>query len=326
MIARLLGGAAIAVAGALGATAQTVTLEAVGSIDGPANLVRAHEGHAYVAAGRTLTIYSLANPAAARREGAYTFPEEIWGFRVDGRRVYVGANFFGLGILDVSEVAEPKLIGSFKTPSQTKIGAAFGSRLAIIDHMEGVVLVDTSDVSAPIAAGSFFLDGYARDVVVSGSLAYAVDSPSGLYVFDLSLSGPLEPIGVLHVPNAPHSIEVTATASGPTLVCGAGGGDLQIYDVTNPKAPTRASTFATPGRAYRVSLLGSLAFVADGAEGIQVVDLKRPAEPELVGSYRTRAPARDVSVDGDLVFIVVGERGAESDREVQILRFEGPSL
>ena len=320
MIARLLGGTAIAVAAAIGVAAQTVTLEPVGSIDGPANLVRAHDGHAYVAAGRTLTIYNLSNPEAPRREGAYTFPEEIWGFRIDGQRLYVGANFFGLGILDVSDKTRPKLVGSYKTPSQTKIGAAFGTRLAIIDHMEGVVLVDQSDVSAPVSAGSFFLDGYARDVVVSGTLAYAVDSPSGLYVFDLSLPGPLDPIGVLHVPNAPHSIEVTVTAAGPTLVCGAGGGDLQIYDVSEPTAPIRASTFVTPGRAQRVSLSGSLAFVADGAEGIQIVDLTRPAAPERVGSYRTRAPARDVSVQGDIVFVVVGDRGPEGQREVQVLR------
>ncbi len=156
--------------------------------------------------------------------------------------------------------------------------------------------------------------------MVSGSLAYAVASPSGLYVFDLSLPGPLEPIGVLHVPNAPHSIEVTAAAAGPTLVCGAGGGDLQIYDVSDPTSPTRASTFVTPGRAQRVSLLGSLAFVADGIEGIQVVDLTRPASPQHVGTHRTRAPARDVSVHGDLVFVVVGDRGAEGRREVQVLR------
>ena len=320
MIARLLWCTAIAAGGALCASAQRLTLEPVGSIDGPANLVRANDGAAYVAAGRTLTIYSLSDPAAPRREGAYIFPEEIWGFRVDGRRVYVGANFFGLGILDVSDAAEPRLVGSYKTPSQTKIGAAFGTKLAIIDHMEGVVLVDVSNISAPVAAGSFFLDGYARDVVVSGSLAYAVDSPSGLYVFDLSLPGPLEPIGVLHAANAPHSIEVTAAAADPTLVCGAGGGDLQIYDVSDPTSPIRVSTFVTPGRAHRVSFLGSLAFVADGAEGIQVVDLTRPAEPELVGSYRTRAPARDVSVQGHLVFVVVGDGGAGGHRDVQILR------
>ena len=182
------------------------------------------------------------------------------------------------------------------------------------------MLVDQSDVSAPVSAGSFFLDGYARDVVVSGTLAYAVDSPSGLYVFDLSRSGPFEPIGVLHVPNAPHSIEVTTATEGETLVCGAGGGDLQIYDVSDPTAPIRASTFVTPGRAQRVSLSGSLAFVADGTEGIQVVDLTRPASPQHVGAYKTRAPARDVSVHGDLVFVVVGDHGAEGRREVQVLR------
>ena len=57
------------------------------------------------------------------------------------------------------------------------------------------------------------------------------------------------------------------------LLVGAGRGDLQIYDVSDPAAPKKASSFRTPGRAHRVALDGPLAYVADGAAGIHVVDL-----------------------------------------------------
>ena len=159
-------------------------------------------------------------------------------------------------------------------------------------------MLDVSNEAEPVAAGSFFLDGYARDVTASGSLAYAVDSPSGLYVFDLSQPGPLEPVGVLHAPNAPHSVEVSegSDTSGPKLLCGAGRGNLQVYDVSDPATPVKAATFATPGRAERVALEGNLAYVADGEEGIQVVDLSAPTKPKLVGTYKTSRPARDVAV------------------------------
>ena len=300
-------------------SAQAVELVRVGSIAGPADLVRVQDGAAYVAAGPTLTIYSLSEPSTPRREGSYTFPDQIWGFRVDEGRAYVGANFSGLGILDTSDPTAPRLIASAKTPSQTKIGARFGTKLAIIDHMEGVVLVDIADETSPTGTGSFFLDGYARDVVTLGALAYAVDSPSGLYVFDLSQAGPLEPIGVLHTPSAPHWIEVVEDANlGRTLLCGAGGGDLQIYDVSDPTAPVKASTFVTPGRAHRAAMAGSLAYVADGVEGVQVVDLSVPTEPRLAGTYRTPRPAREIATDGALVLTIIGDRGPEADRSVLI--------
>ena len=152
-------------------------------------------------------------------------------------------------------------------------------------------------------------------MTASGAFAYAVDSPSGLYVFDLSQPVPLEPVGVLHAPNAPHSMEVSegSDASGPKLLCGAGRGNLQVYDVSDPTMPVKAATFATPERAERVALAGNLAYVADGEAGIQVVDLSTPSQPKLVGTYETSGPARDVAVDS-LVFVVVG------DEEVLVLR------
>ncbi len=304
--------------------AQTVTLEPVGSIPGPADVVRVLGGYAYIAAGRTLTIHDVSDPTTPEIRGSYTFPEEIWGFRIQGARVYVGANFFGLGILDVSDAESPTLVSSFETGGQTKNGAAFGNRVAIIDHMEGLVLVDfdPSNPSRPLAVSSFFVDGYARDVVTAGSIAYVVDSPSGLYLFDLAKPGPPEPVGILQSPNSPHWIEVSSPEPGGTLlVCGAGAGDLQIYDVSDPSMPVHASTFVTPGRAHRVALEDGLAFVADGSAGIQVVDLADPTRPALLGSHLTPRPARGIAVAGSLVFVVMGESEREGeDREVVILR------
>ncbi len=308
-------------------SAQQVGHQLVGSIPGPADLVRAHRGHLYVSAGKTLMIYDVSDPAAAELQGSYTFPEEIWGFRLAESRAYVGANFYGLGILDISNPAAPSLVSAHKTLGQTKIGAVFDTKVVLIDHMEGLVMLDLSDETDPVAVGSFFLDGYARDVVTSGSFAYAVDSPTGLYVFDLSRPGPPEPVGVIHAPSAPRFIEASSGAEGlaPRLVCGAGGGNLQVYDVSNPAAPVRAATFRTPGTAQRVALDGALAYVADGREGVQVVDLSAPAAPRLVGSYRTPRPARDVSVGETHVFVVIGATGEDQGEDSEVLILTKPS-
>jgi hypothetical protein len=157
--------AGIVVCTIAGVSAQTVTFAPVGSIAGPADLVRVQGRYAYIAAGKTLTVVDVSNPAAPRQTGAYTFPEKIWGFRVVGSSVYVAADFFGLGILDVSDAGAPTLRGSMKTPGQAKNVAVFGTRAVVADHMSGVDYIDVSNPAKPVSLGSFFLDGYARDVV-----------------------------------------------------------------------------------------------------------------------------------------------------------------
>ena len=315
--------ACVALAGVHASTAaQTVALEAVGTIPGPAEHVRAQGDYLYVSHHTSFSVWDVSNPAAPRQMGSTDFPEEIWGFRIRGDRAYVGANFFGVGILDISDPAAPVLIGSHKTLGQTKIGAVYENRVVLIDHMEGMVLVDISDETAPTGAGSFFLDGYARDVVTSGKMAYATDSPTGLYVFDLSVPGEPQPVGVLHAPASPRFIEVQREEGAPSgILAGAGGGQLQIYDASDPSRPVKAATFETPGRAGRVAMVGSLVYVADGQAGITIVDISTPSAPTAAGSFRTDAPARDIAATDAYVFVVVGagER-QEGKTEVQILR------
>jgi hypothetical protein len=316
----------IAVCTAVAVSAQTLNFASIGSIPGPADLVEVSGRYAYIAAGKTLTLVDISNPAAPKRVGAYTFPEKIWGFRVVGSLVYVAADFFGLGILDVSNAAAPTLRGSFKTPGQAKNVAIHGTKAAVADHMSGVDFIDVSNLAKPVSLGSFYLDGYARDVAGSGSLAYAVDAPTGLYVFDLSKSAPLDAVSTQQSATAPGSIVVSeAEGQGPKLAILVGGGSLQVYDLSNPATPVRTATYRTPSsRPLRVALHGSLAYVADAAQGLQVVDLSTPATPAIVGAFKTPAPARDVAVADSLVFVVVGAAAAGprefKDQQVLILR------
>jgi len=311
--------------GAGTASAQSVALELVGNIPGPAEHVRVQGDYAYVSHETNFRIWDVSAPGTPQELGGIEFPEEIWGFRVRGDRVYVGANFFGVAILDISDPRAPGLLGNHETLGQTKIGAVYDDRVALIDHMEGLVLVDVSDEAAPTGAGSFFLDGYARDVVTSGRMAYATDSPTGLYVFDLSAPGPLEPVGIVHAPATPQAIEVQREEGEPSgILAGGGGGQLQIYDASDPASPARVATFETPGRAARVAMVGSYVFVADTDAGISVVDISNPAAPAAMGMFQTDAPARDIAATDSHVFVVVGagER-QEGQTEVQIFRWSG---
>jgi hypothetical protein len=300
------------------ATAQSPTFAAVGTIKEHADLIDVRDGRAYLAAGKTLTVVDVSNPAAPVRGGSHTFPEKIWGFKVVGSLVYVAADFFGLGILDVSNIAKPVLRGSFKTPGQAKNVAVVGTKVALADHMSGVDFVDVSNPAKLVSLGSFFLDGYARDVAAAGPNVYAIDAPTGLYVFDLTKPGtPIEPISTQQSATAPGSIELSDASASQKLACLLGAGSLQIYDISKPGAPARVGTIRMPA-ARRVTVQGSFAYVADARAGLQVVDLSNPAAPRLAASFKTSSPGRDVAVAGPLVFVATGV--GEASGEVVILR------
>jgi hypothetical protein len=293
--------------------AQSATFTRVGSIPGPAELVAVRGRLAYVATGRTLTIFDIADPSAPARRGSYTFPDKIWSFTLAGTNVYAAADLAGVGIVDVSNPTAPALRGWFKTKGQAHGVAVFEGKAIAADHMMGVYLLDVSDSSKPIASGSFFLEGYPRDVVASGSLVYAVDSPTGFYVFDLSKDGALEPVASLQVDANRALGQLAASASAGGLVCVAGGGVLQVFDASKPAAPALKGTLRLSGRAQRVSLVETTAYVADSQAGLQVVDVSAPSTPTIVGTYKTTSLARDVTASGSLVLVATAD-------EVVILR------
>jgi hypothetical protein len=292
-------------------SAQSVTLTRVGSFAGPADLIKVNGSVAYVSAGKSLTLVDISDPAAPKRVGAYTFPELIWGFTVADTTVYVAADTYGLGILDASNAAMPVLRGALKTPGQAKNVALFGTKALVADHVSGIDMIDVSTPARPVLIGSFFVDGFAKDVVTVGTLAFALDQPTGLSVFDLTKPGTFEPAAMLTLVNpialrAQLAVSQESSAAGPRVAVVAGGGPLQVYDVSNRQAMAHAATYRTPGNPQRVALQGARAYVADGPAGIQVVDLSAPATPAIVGSYKTAAPARDVAVFDSLVFVVLG--------------------
>ena len=197
-----------------------------------------HGNRAYVVGHGSLRIFDIANlrrrassvpTPSPRRSGASKWSDPL---------IYVAADFYGLGILDVSNPAAPRLRGSLKTPGQAKNVAVVGTKAAIADHMSGVDFVDISNADKPTMLGSFYVEGYAREVAAFGSMAYAVDAPTGVYVFDMTQPGALEPVHTQQTATAPGMIVVSdPKAARPNLAVLVGGGSLQVYDLTKPSAP-----------------------------------------------------------------------------------------
>ncbi len=288
------------------------TLTRLGVIAGQADLVALGGSHAYIAAGRTLSIVNITDPSRPAARGRLDLPDRIWAMRVAPPLAFLALDLAGLAIVDVASPGAPVLRSVVKLPGQTVGVSSAGTRVLAANLMSGVEFIDASTPDEPKPLGAFFTDGYARDVAVAGSLAFVVDQPTGFSVLDVSIDGtPDTAVGVDQSAEAPLVVAGSdePIAGRRVAVVANGRGTLLVYDVTDPAAPRKAATFKTPGRAIRVAVRGSALYVADGPAGLQVVSLADPDSPAITTTWPTEGPARDVAASEGLVIVVSGPPG-----------------
>jgi hypothetical protein len=79
-----------------------------------------------------------------------------------------------------------------------------------------------------------------------------------------------------------------------------------VVDVSNPASPQHLLTVDTPGGALEVTVVGNLAYVADGNAGLRIFNISNPASPAFVGTVDTPGTANDVAVAEGHAFIADG--------------------
>jgi hypothetical protein len=92
------------------------------------------------------------------------------------------------------------------------------------------------------------------------------------------------------------SIGTTTATDKLTIV---GGGVV----ANTPTTPTLTGTYNTAGNAYRVTISGRYAYVADEGLGLQIIDISNPATPTLVGTYDTSGNALGITISGRYAYV-----------------------
>jgi hypothetical protein len=194
----------------------------------------------------TLTIVNVSNPAQPTIIGTWTAPYEgltdVW---VEGDLAYV--TFYsmqpstGLLILDVSNAAQPRLLGvigrlwHYEDPAlnNTASSVNVAGRLAYVaQNRSGVHVIDVSDPGVPTEVGWHNTPGEAYTVVASGTLAYVAEGSKGLSIFEMhgSLAGHLD--DAIHSPLALSDVKVSASRDVSTTTDVSGQFQISHLNVT----------------------------------------------------------------------------------------------
>lgn len=154
-------------------------------------------------------------------------------------------------------------------------------------------------------------------VAVSGSTTYTVNSSldpntlknaQNLFIADVSNRSAPVVLGQLDLcANTPSgqpctsSFKAIAVANQYAVVV---GNQLQMVDVSVPASPVLHGTLALSGVATGVTVVGSTAYVAAGAQGLVIVNIADPTHPVVLG--HTLFAAYGVRVIGSTAYVAAG--------------------
>ena len=269
----------------------------------------ADESHAYYC--KETSLYVLDISGKGRKPvlvSSLVLPEKATARAISGKLVFLlGWYGSGLMIVDVSDVAAPRMLGRYAPVGYDSVEDAIAvAGTSVYVGANGTVsVIDISVPSAPLLLNSVKVSAPLSDMAATGTRLLGACGFQGLYIVDAS--NPKEPVVAGTYQNGTH-VRAVAVRDSTAYVAsgwGPGSGRFQIVDFSEPARPALLSTLNTSWLAGDVAIAGSLAYVTDGKSGVRIVDISNPRSPRICGSYRTwDTSSLKVAASGSFAFVI----------------------
>ena len=258
---------------------------------------------AYVFGVGGLAIFDISDPTLPIELGRYEPPghpyNRYYRGAVSGGLACGGARQDLLGILDVSDPANPQILSVHGAPGQSFEGTAMvGNFIFACRHDQGLEIIDVTDPLAPATVSEVTGLVNAWDVVITGQHAFVADGSGGLAV--VNVANPNLPVLVTSVPTSGNAVDITI--SGTTAVVCSGSAGIDIFDVGDPAGPVLVGSVNTSGLAITAAIDGNLVHVADW-DDVETFDITNPAVPVPVGGEDTPVRAMGLAAQNGLVAV-----------------------
>jgi hypothetical protein len=302
-----------------------------------------------------ITTLILMFSAAAHAQSVSITPVGQLGGSSHAVAVVGNRAYFGMGsrlwVLDVSQPANPVLLGKSSALPGIPLGISVSGNYAYLACTGGFQIVDISNPAAPVRVGglSYIAGINAYSVTVLGIYAYVGVSGGFLDVykisnpaspqdwgtfFDDNLSGTGYGVATdgthlyyadgangfyilgLTSPTSPNLRgHLNGFARGVAVANNyaylVGESGLRVVNVSTPTAPVVVGTCNTPGSATAIALAGNYAYVAADSAGLRIIDISNPAAPTLIGGYDTSGSSRNVALAGNYALVADLNRGLQ---------------
>ena len=246
------------------------------------------------------------SPIITGSQDGYSFGRDQ-DVKVSGDYAYVVNDVQDFRVLDISDPANPSVVGTYNTPTGG-MGVDLQGNYAFVANSEyNLEILDVSDPQNITEVGTYSTSSIINGIDVEGNYAYLTCGSNGLYIIDIS--NPSNPT-LVGIANESTDVFYKVKVVGSYAYVTDGLAGLRIIDVSDPANPVLIGTYNTPYVARGVDISGSYAYVADEQSGLQIIDISDPANPVLAASYETNW-AYDVSIYGSYAYVGDGRTAGE---------------
>jgi len=211
----------------------------------------------------------------------------VWA-RLEALRAYVADNFEGLSVVDIANLAAPRL-----DTTMLKTGISYD--LSVQDSLcyvasdgAGLIVLDASNLAQMSQIGILdsTRDMVARSVAVQDSFAYMSWGPARPWLRSISIADPAKPtkaggVGTFDFP--------AAMVVRDTLLYVAQAYRFQVVNVARPRQPMLVGSCVTmDGTEFGLAIQDSLAYMVSFGS-LQIVNVARPSSPFVVSTTKCNA-------------------------------------
>ncbi len=253
-----------------------------------------------------LQIWDVSNYSSPVLEGSLSqVPDYADRIVVKGDYAYVTNGSFGLSIIDISDLSDPALVGSYDVFSVTWAIDLDGDFAFLAHSDDGMLVLDISDPALPQLVGQVETTAEARDIDVSGDYAYVAAWTDGLRI--MNISDPFDPFEasvydqfdawrVLIAGNIAWTVE--AVPNQPDT--------LHAVDVSNPLDPAPMGKLPLYNLTWEIASNGNYLYTASHDSGMRIVDIADPLHPTEVGNLDIPS-VYDLDMADNLLYVTAAD-------------------
>jgi hypothetical protein len=301
---------------------EEAALQVVGQIGGQSLAVAVQSSIAYLGVGpRLLTLDVSAPDTPQLLAQSDVLPGVVHDIAVLEGVAYVATGDAGLRLLDVTDPATPREIGSAPAAAAAQV-VSLQDRMAYVgestcdggDCVGSLRAIDISAPGDPQEVGFLEMPDAVNDVVLVGEYAY-VAHRQGLTVVDVS--DPAQPLetGAFPLQGSAEDVAIApAVAGGHAYI--VSGPYLLVLDTSSPAAPRQVSSSTILFAPSGVATAGDHVLVSDGfcefgqcGSHLRTLDVSDLAEPRETGALELGDLVVDVAIADGLAYVVSWESG-----------------
>ncbi len=258
-------------------------------------------GYLYVAMGSEgVAVYDVSDPAApvlvGQDDGSVPFARDV---AVSGQTLVVltQSGTGGLVALDISDPVNPAYVASATVPNGGGSDLELIGDVLYVTQANGLSSFCVRDPGAPMLMGSSASTGVTLDCTVSGRTAFAATGSAFLYAWDVTIPGAIGSYAT--IPTGANTANVAA--AGAVLYVSVSNA-IQVWDVSDPSAPTMLDSYATSWDPGGLAILGTRLVCRAHEGGIHVLDASDPSALSELATIECGPGWEPVTVDEGCVY------------------------